>query len=183
MTSSSAFGGLTHVAIIISSLKFLHGARRDGQCYRSRRRRFSFLLPCLLPQGRPCAGSCCCCCSSTTRAPYTSKRQIGEICHALYTGAFTFAKRTNEQRSLAFQGTLPSASTCCGGQHCFYYPLMCPRLFSRPSSRSFPSSWPGAALFRSCLSMPLALAQEAARGTFSSSSPLSSWTAMFLNEF
>ena len=43
-----------------SSLKRVLGTRRDCLCHRSRRRRFAFLLPRLLPQGRPCADIRCC---------------------------------------------------------------------------------------------------------------------------
>ena len=39
-------------------------------------------------------------------------------------------------------------------RHCFHFLFWCPRLLSRLSPRFFPSSWPGTAPFRSCLSMP-----------------------------
>ena len=64
-----------------------------------------------------------------------------------------FAMRTMEQFALAFPGTIAFSLHMLWRTACFDFLLLCPRLLSRPSARSFPS-WPGTAPFRSCLSMP-----------------------------
>ena len=116
---------------------------------------------------------------SVVKAPGTVKlenlanvmRQIGEICPALYTNAFTsFALRTIEQGVLAFLGTIAFVPPhVVETSAVFHSPV--PRLPSRLSSRCFPSSWPDTAppLSLVATEKPFtrwrpALAQDAARG-------------------
>ena len=144
-------------------------------CYRSRQRRFAFCLPCLLPQGRLCADSCCCS-SSVESCPVVEfcahlhfvTREVcletARFCQAR--GPFLpasgrlscsarfstprpsrrFAKRTIDQRTLAFPNTVAFSFHMTWWTAFFFF-------LSRPS-RCFPSSRLGTALFRSSLSMP-----------------------------
>ena len=88
--------------------------------------------------------------------PSTSKRQIGEICQALYTEAFTsFCQTYDGAMCSDFPGTIAFClhmvwrMALVSSAPCLYA-----RLHLRPSPRSFPFLGLALRPSRSCLSMP-----------------------------